>query len=384
MGFKTFLEKWFPTRERIGPDTITIEVPSELYYKELALYTGINLIANAIAKCEIETYEGGKAARSDDYYLLNVSPNPNQTSSQFWHDVIDKVVRRREGAYAVEYRQHIYCVDYCPVETQDSIRGHRYNNVSVGEYTFPKRFTAKDVYHFQLNDMGLDGLMSGIGETYGELIKTAANAFKQTNATKYKLKIDSGKVGDSQFQEDFNNYLKKEIETYIKSDCAVYPEFMGYELVEGGTGTSSGANAADLIQLRKDMTEMVANALHIPLSLMEGNITSVSDVTKLFLTFAVDPVADMIAETLNKRGGAENWKSGNFYKVNTGKIGHRDIFDLAVDVDKLLSTGVMCIDEIREEIGYERLREEWSTQHYITKNYEKIDGMDALKGGDEE
>ena len=35
-------------------DTVVGEIKAEIYYKELALYTAITLIANAISKCEIK------------------------------------------------------------------------------------------------------------------------------------------------------------------------------------------------------------------------------------------------------------------------------------------------------------------------------------------
>lgn len=383
MGFKNFLEKWFPVKQRIGPTTVCIDIPAELYYKELALYTGITLISNAVAKSEIKTFVNGKEVQEEDYYLLNISPNPNQSSSQFWQDVITKVIREKDGAYVVEYKGNLYCVDSCPVETQDTICGDIYANVSVNEYTFPKKFRAYDIYHFKLNDKGIGMLMSDIGEEYGKLLKSASTAFKKSNGTKYKLKLDNVQTGDDDFQKDFMDHLKSELETYITSENAVYPEFIGKEL-EVDQQNPGNASSSEIINLRKDMFEMVANALHIPLTLMTGNITNMNEIVKVFLTFCIDPIADMIQEVLNKRAGVTNWEEGNFYKVDTGKINHRDIFDLAQAVDKLIASGNMCIDEIRKEIGYEPLNTEWSRQHWMTKNYVKIEEMmQAIEEGRE-
>ncbi len=383
MGFKNFLEKWFPVKQRIGPDTVCIDIPPELYYKELALYTGITLISNAVAKSEIKTFKNGKEVYEDDYYLLNISPNPNQSSSQFWQDVINKVIREEDGAYVVEYKGNLYCVDSCPVKMQDTINGDTYENVSVNEYTFPKEFKAKDVYHFKLHGQGIGILMAGIGEEYGKLIKSASTAFKKSNGVKYKLKLDNVQAGDDDFNEEFTEYLKTQLETYIASENAVYPEFVGRVLERDEQKVGSNS-ATELINIRKDMFEMVANALHIPMTLMTGNITNMNEIVKVFLTFCVDPVADMIQEVLNKRAGVNNWKEKNYYKVDTGKINHRDIFDLAQAVDKLTASGNMCIDEIRKEVGYEPLNTEWSRQHWMTKNYVKIEEMmQAIEEGRE-
>ena len=96
MGWiSNFLERIMPTKEQVGGDAtaIVIDIPAELYYKELAIYTATSLIANAISRSEIKCFVGGKPTKSEDYFLLNVSPNANETSSIFWHKVINKAIR---------------------------------------------------------------------------------------------------------------------------------------------------------------------------------------------------------------------------------------------------------------------------------------------------
>lgn len=71
----------------------------------------------------------------------------------------------------------------------------------------------------------------------------------------------------------------------------------------------------------------------------------------MFLTFAVDPFADTITATLNKRATKEEYLKGNYYQCYTGKVKHRDLFDIAAGIDKLIASTTMCTDEVREEIG---------------------------------
>lgn len=371
MLFRDFIEKWFPVRGKIGPDTVTIDVPAELYYKELALHTAVSMISNAVAKSEIKTFIKDKEVQGKDYFLLNISPNPNQNSGEFWRDVIRRTIRDEDGAYVVEYKGNLYCVDHCPIEIQDTINGNTYSNINVNEFTFPKRFHAKDIYYFKMQN-GIGALINGIGEEYGKLMKSSADALKKSNGRKYRLKMENIEAGDEEFQKEFQNYIQKQLETYLSSENAVYPEFAGYELIKDEQGTKT---ADDFIKIKKDMFEMVANALHIPLTLMTGNITNMNEIVKVFLTFCIDPIADMIQEVINKRAGFDNWEGGNFYKVDTGKINHRDIFDMAQAADKLLASGNLCIDEIREKIGCEPLNTEWSRQHWMTKDYVKIEDM---------
>ena len=106
---------------------------------------------------------------------------------------------------------------------------------------------------------------------------------------------------------------------------------------------------------------------------MTGNITNIKDVISSFLTFGVDPYADMITEALNKRAGVDNYLAGNYYQVDTSKILHRDAFDVAASVSNLISSGVKCIDEVRVMLGDAPLNTDWSTKHFITKNFEEIE-----------
>lgn len=375
--FKNFLERYAPAKDTIGAaaDTIIIDIPPKLYYTELALATGISLIGNAVAKCEFKSYKSFKSVRDKDYYLLNVSPNPNESSSQFWHKVVDKMIRQEEGAMVVENGGHLYCLDSFSTNTQFDLKGHIYGQAILGNYQFPRTFRAQDVYLFRLDNNPVSSLLSSTAVEYDKILSKAASAFQNANAKKYKLHIDNIKAGDEDFAAEFEAVIKKQLETYIKNDNAVYPEFDGYVLTDESSSKTQSAD--DVIKIRKDMYEMVGQALKIPLSLMSGNITNMNEIVKLFLTFCIDPYADMIGEQLNKRAQYENWSAGNYYVVDTGKINHRDIFDLADNIDKLIACGDMSINDIRAELNQEPIEKPWAYQHWFTKNYEKIE--DALK-----
>jgi len=77
----------------------------------------------------------------------------------------------------------------------------------------------------------------------------------------------------------------------------------------------------------------------------------------------------------------DNYIKGTYFDVDTTMIMHLDIFEIADKVDKLIASGTYCIDEIRVKLGENPLNNEFSRQHWITKNYSKIE--DALNGIDE-
>lgn len=369
-----FLEKLFPAKEQYGAqgDTVLIDIPAELYYKELALYTATNLIANAISRAEIRTYIRGDPAKREDYYLLNVAPNANETASVFWHKVINRVIRKGE-ALVFEARNSLYCADSYVKETERPMLGDVYSGVTVGNLTLEKRFRREEVFLFQLDNINVRQLVDGMYADYGKIMSMAASNLKRSNGQKYKLHIEGTKAGDEEFNKEFEEVIAKQLKTYMAADAAVYPEFDGYKLEGDPIYGTSGKSAEDFLKLRKDLFETIAGALHIPLSMMSGNITNMADVIGAFLTFGADPFADMITEALNKRAGFKNFAKGNRYEVDTRRILHRDTFSIAANISTLIGSGTYCVDEVRELLGEAPLNEWWSKKHFITKNFEEIE-----------
>ena len=68
----------------------------QLYYKKFAIDSVISLIANALVMSEFQTLENGKEVKKNNYYLLNVEPNKNQNATEFWHEVVSKLIYDNE------------------------------------------------------------------------------------------------------------------------------------------------------------------------------------------------------------------------------------------------------------------------------------------------
>lgn len=379
--FESFLEK-FQKVERYG-GTVVINIPSSLYYKELALYTASSLIENAIGKCEFKTYEQGKEVKKEDYYLLNVAPNLNENASLFWHKVVRRMIRNPKGALVVEIRGKLHCATDFSIREERPVLGNLYDGVVLeGGAQLNKIFRAEEVFLFRMEDQNVKILIDGMYEEHGKLLQSAARAFRDTNGRKFKFKVSGVKQGDDEFNKEFETIVAKEIKEYMENEYATYVEYEGEELEEQTEKQRTSSD--DVIKLRKDVFEMVGQALKIPQSLMTGSVTSVKDVMDVFLTLSVDPWADAIAEVLNKRATVKEFMRGNFYRVDTGKIKHRDIFDLAPNIEKLIGSSALNPDELREEIDREALNTEWSRAFYMTKNIGKTEDVaNALAEGGE-
>ena len=165
--------------------------------------------------------------------------------------------------------------------------------------------------------------------------------------------------------------LKKQLETFVKSANAVYPQFRGQNLEEfDKTAAGNYGSSADVIAVRKEMFDVVAQALKIPLSMMYGNITNINDMINMFLTFTIDPLADMISEEITRKMYPfKEWKKGNYVKCDTSCISHVDILDVADKVMNVIGSGVVCIDEVRGRIDMPPLNNDLGKHHFVTRNY---------------
>lgn len=375
MSFKTWFRDFLGnTKNEKGDivDNVIEEKVQEIYYKELAIQTAITLIANAIAKCEIKVYENNQEVKNKLYHVLNIEPNANESSSQFWHKVIEKMIYENESI-VIDIDDNLYCADSYTCD-EYPIKGNVYKGIVVGNLQLSKIFRSDEVLRFKLNNAHIKKLIDGLYQEYGELLSYAAKNYKKANQTKYKLAMDKVKANDENFQKTYEEVIRKQLKDFMENDNVIYPQYTGYNL-EDVSPKPNIKDSSDFRELRKDIFEIVAQAFQIPVSLMLGNITNINEIVKVFLTFRIDPIADMITEEITRKSypGFDEWSKGNYVKVDTSTINHIDILDVAEKVDKLISSGTCCIDDIRVIIGLDPLNTEFSRQHFITKNYDTVE-----------
>lgn len=357
-------------------DTITKQMLEQMAFKELALHIGISYIANALSKCEFKVYENGSPVKNRLYYKLNVSPNPNQNSSQFINKFIERYYYDGH-ALIVPQGEHIYCADSFSIDESNPLKPNTFYNVTFGNQQPKKKYTAKDVFYIKLDDKNVRGLIDSLYIQYGEVISFALSAFKRTNGTKYKLLLEQYRAGDAAFKEVYDNVLKSQLKTFIENDNAVYPQFKGLDLQEFSSKNPTNTN--DIISMRKETFEVTAQALKIPLPMMYGNITNIKDIVNVFLTFCIDPLADMIEEEFTRQYFSfDEWQNGNFIKVDTSCINHVDILENAQAIYNAVGSGAVTIDDMRDRLDWERLNTEFSSMYFLSKNF--VPAEDMLKG----
>ena len=355
----------------------------ELYIRELAFWTCVNKIANAVSKCEFKTYYHNKETKGKEYYLWNYEPNQNQNAAGFIYKLIAQLYRKNE-CLVVEINHRMYVAESYIKEVY-ALRDHKFSGISFDGYTLQETLDMSDVMFFELNSTDMRKLMNGMYDSYSKLITYAQNAYQKSRGHKGILNI----AGVAQEQDNFNETFEELMSTHFKNffgkDNAVLPLFDGYNYqdISQNAKTYSTESTRDIKALADDIFEFTARAFSFPPSLAKGDVQDTTKATDELLTFAVDPLVKMIQQEINrKRNGKDGLKQGNYLKIDTLAVKHVDIFDIATPIDKLISSGAFTINDILQVIGKPKIDEPWADQHFMTKNYSEIGAI--LKGITEE
>ena len=373
MAFRFF--KWL-LRERDAPEPSTAEEVFNLfagsYIRELAFQACVNLTANAISKCEVKTFLEGREVREREYFLWNLSPNQNQSSAAFWHKLVYTLYRDRT-ALVVENGGRLYVADsFCRREY--ALYDDLFSQVAVGDFTFQRTFTASEVLFFELAAQNAKQVVDGLYASYGELIAYGMRGYQKSRGEKGVLELDTAAAGDVRFKETYEEIRNKGFRKFAEADNAVMPLWKGMKYTSLASKTYSSDTTRDIRAMIDDVTDFTARAYGIPPCLLNGSVQNVESATEQFLTFCVDPLADSLQEEINrKRNGLEGLRRGNFVQFDTGRIKHLDLLDVASSVDKLISSGVECVNDIRALLGQPLINEPWAWKHFMTKNYADIE-----------
>lgn len=374
----TFLEKKIDNAQY---KVLVAKAMEKAAFRELALHIAVTYVANALSKCEFKTYENGKEVKGETYYKLNVRPNPNENSSQFIQHFVENYYYNK-GALIVNHEGGMHVADSFDLDESNPLKPYVYKNVTFGSKTLRTAIPRSDVLHLRLNDSKVKGLVDAVGMEYGEVISLAMQSFKRTNGKKYKLLLDQYQAGDPQFKKTYEEVIQAQLKNFIESDgSAVYPKYNGIDLQE--FSTAQPTDSGDILAVRKEIFDVTAQAIRIPLPMMYGNITNMDEIVKVFLTFCIDPLADMVSEEFTGQTyGYEGWRRGNYITVDTSCINHVDIFEVAEGVEKLISSGMCSIDELRPYLNFNPLGTEFGRRHYLTKNFEPAENVLTQGGGE--
>lgn len=355
----------------------------ELYIRDLAFWSCVELIARCVSKCEFKKYHNGKEAKDEEWYLWNIAPNQNENSSQFLQKLVTTLYRNNE-VLVVENDKNLYVADSFAVK-EWALKENIFSQVTIGDFTFQKDFFQSEVIYLKLNEQNLKPLINGLYDSYSKLITAAQKGFTKGRGSKGVLNVSAMASGSPKFEETFRRMKEEYFKAFFESDNAVLPLFEGYEYHPQEMKTYSNESSRDIRAMIDDISDFTAKIFGIPPALIRGDVEGVRDALDLFLAFCIDPLTDMISEEINrKRYRPQEVLNGNFIRIDTKTIKHIDLLSVSGAVDKLISCGAFTINDIRKITDEEEIQQEWANKHFITKNYAEVSEVLAQAGEGEQ
>lgn len=385
LGFNFF--RFIKERMSIDTENVSVkeidsseffEIADEVYVREIAFWSIVNKIAGALSKCEFKTYIDHKEVKGMEYYTWNIEPNKNQNSAAFLQKLISKLYRENE-CLVIEVNGQLLVADSFQKKTY-ALYDYTFTGVTVDELTFDRIFYQNEVLYWELNNKDMRKLVNGIYDSYKSMIAYGIKSYKKSRGSRGILDIGSIAEGKENFKETYEKLVNERFKRFFNAENAVLPLFEGYKYTDIGSKTYSNEGTRDIRAMIDDVTDFTAHALSFPPALAKGDVQDTSKAMDELLTLCLDPLVNTLQTEINrKRNGYEGFKKGNYLKIVTTAVKHIDLFDVSTSIDKLISSGAFCINDIRKVIGEEAIEEEWANQHFITKNYSSVqDLLDSL------
>jgi HK97 family phage portal protein len=363
-------------------DAYVGELTSEIFYKELAVQACVNLIANAVSRSEFQTFEKGKQIKGENYYLFNVEPNQNKSSSKFWRDVIHKLVYDNE-CLVIQQNGKFYVADSYNVR-KFAFKEYIYNDIEIDNYKLSNSYIESEVFHFELHDQKIKNVIEGLYSDYSKLLAASQTHYKKNITNKGTLEVPGDYPQTDQAQENLKILLEKRFKRFFDAEGdAVLPltDGLKYNDIKENSEEKGSQEGRDIRHFIDDIFDFVAVAFQVPPQLLKGDVADTDKAVNNFLTFCVNPLAELLSDEINrKQYGKENYLERTYLKIDTSRIRSVDITDIASSLDILLRIGAYSIDDCLITLGLEPLETEWSKKRWMTKNYESIE--DSKKDGD--
>lgn len=367
-----------------------IEAAQEYKIRELCFMVCVDLIANALGKCEIKTYRNNVEIQEREYYMWNIEPNVNQNSSAFVHKWVLRLLEDGEtlmiSTTGTDGAEAVVVADSFCISNQYPVRQNEYTQVAVGDMTYRKTFLEQDVMHLSLTHTDVKSVIDGMYQSYYRLYDAAVRAYTWGQGKHLKVHVEQSASADKGWQTTFQQMIQDQVKPFLDSNGAILPEFDGYKYEYFGKQSSEKGDTRDIRALVDDIFAFTAKALLIPVVLIDGKVEATGDARQRFLTDCIDPICEQLQEEANrKRYGYTQWKAGNYLRVDSSSITHFDLFANAANVEKLVGSGAFSINDILKAANRAPISEEWADKHYMTKNIAALasvlDTLDPQKGG---
>lgn len=348
----------------------------ELQISKLAIEKAVSMIAKAVAKSEFVVQRKKGRIKDDVYYMLNVKANENETATDFWIEVVKRLLIETECVIC-RVGKSLYIADSWNVDTSVVLR-QKYTNIVItangNSMHLDKGFYANEVLHLRSRNEKIKIYLEKVLGKYDEILDALSEAKRIASTPKFELRIQGPQqilrnknpdgtektLTEDEYKENVKKLLTSRQVEIIKNQDT---------LSVGELKISNNVSTEDITKIAHEIFVECALAFDIPKAVFLGEITEKADSTNEFITYAVSWVVEVINDSLNaKLVGQKDYLNGEKIWIDMSGYKHVDIIESAANLDKLRAIG-FNLDEIFRMVGWEELGTDFSTQRVVTKNY---------------
>lgn len=355
------------------------DTSTRVHMKRLAIETCASFLGRTISQSEFRIRKGSDFEKDELYYRLNVRPNKNMTASTFWQTVIEKLIYDNECLIIQADDEDLLIADDFQHNSY-AVLEDTFSKVKIKEYEFKRSFRQNEVLHLRYRNESLAPLIDGLFADYGDLFGRILNSQKRKNQIRGTVDIETQVAKNPDTLAKLQSFIDKIYKAFGEKDIAIVPQQPGFKYNENSAGGNGGQSVEEINKVTNGFLDQVAMAIGIPVSLLHGDMADVEKQTKNFMMFTVNPLLKKIRDEGNSKFfSKDDYLDG--MKLEIKPISYLSIFDLANDIDKLISSGAFTGNEIRNEVDYEKSKDPMLDKHFITKNYQEM--QPTTEGGEE-
>ena len=361
-------------------------VQATLGMKNVALESCVTYLARLVSKGKFVFKNDNSIMESDYDYALNVRPNPNQTATEFKVSMIKKLLNGE--LLVIKDEDKFFVADN--FITKHSLNGNTYTNVTINfsrdsvlsapnsgpfkQDYFERIFTqGVDCFHLNNDNIGINKYVDSLWDDYGRLFGKLITNQLRVGQLRAKVSIPV----NSKLEEAEQKKVQKEFATTLSNsllnDPIVFIPDNGksnsaYDEITASKSATIQNQITDFGALKKIFISEVATLLGIPPALVLGETANNSENLELAIESAAIPLGNKLSEgfasLLIKESGYTVGKTIQMTGFKT-----INILDRADAIDKVGSSGVVKVNEVREAAGLPAMTD--GDKVIMTKNYEE-------------
>lgn len=386
-----FSDIWSSVKDKLSTTDLTgydalFNAQVTLGIKNAALESCVSYLARTVSKGKFVFKNESSITDSKFDYALNMRPNPNQTASEFKISMIKTLLNGE--LLVIQDGDQFYIADN--FVTNYSLDGNTYTGVTVnfsnskvsnapnsGPYAqkyFNRTFIqGVDCFHLDNDNIGIKKYVDSLWDDYGKLfgilianqLRVGQVRAKISIPVNSKLEDDERKKLQQQYATTLYDKMMNDPVVFIPADDK---SKSSYDEISSSKSATLQNQITDFWSLKKVFIGEVAGLLGIPPALVLGETANNSENLDLAIESAVIPLGNKLSEgfasILIKKSG---YSVGNTLQMTGFKT--INILDRADAIDKVGSSGVVKVNEVREASNLPPIPD--GDRFIMTKNYQK-------------